>query len=54
MDLTALNATDIFVSYSDDQGATWSVAAPVTDQFLSAVDRFNHWMSVDPVTGDVM
>src|SRR5436190_8678397 len=53
MDLTALNVTDIFVSYSDDNGATWSVAAPVTDQFLFAVDRFNHWMSVDPVTGDV-
>jgi len=53
MDLTVLNATDIFVSYSDDNGATWSAAAPVTDQFLSVVDRFNHWMSVDPVTGDV-
>lgn len=53
MDLTVLNATDIFVSYSDDRGATWSAAAPVTDQFLFPVDRFNHWMSVDPVTGGV-
>jgi hypothetical protein len=53
MDLTPANVTDIFISYSDDQGATWSTAAPVTDQFLSAVDRFNHWMSVDAVTGDV-
>ena len=53
MDLTAANTTDIFVSFSDNQGANWSTPAPVTDQFLSAVDRFNHWMSVDPVTGTV-
>lgn len=53
MDLTPANVTDIFISYSDDNGATWSNAAPVADQLLSAVDRFNHWMSVDPVTGDV-
>jgi len=53
MDLTPANVTDIFISYSDDKGVTWSTAAPVTDQFLYAVDRFNHWMSVDAVTGDV-
>jgi hypothetical protein len=53
MDLTPANVTDIFVSYSDDNGATWTTAAPVTDQFLSPVDRFNHWMSVDAVTGNV-
>ena len=53
MDLTAANVTDIFISYSDNNGATWSARAPVTDQLLTAVDRFNHWMSVDPVTGDV-
>jgi hypothetical protein len=53
MDLTAANVTDIFISYSDNNGATWSARAPVTDQLSTAVDRFNHWMSVDPVTGDV-
>jgi len=53
MDLTAANVTDIFISYSDNNGGTWSAPAPVTDQLLTAVDRFNHWMSVDPVTGDV-
>ena len=53
MDLTTANVTDIFISYSDDNGATWSGAAPVTDQFSTPVDRFNHWMSVDPVTGGV-
>lgn len=53
MDLTVANVTDIFISYSDNNGATWSAPAPVTDQLLTAVDRFNHWMSVDPVTGDV-
>lgn len=51
MDLTAAGNTDIFASYSDDGGSTWSAARPVTDQ-LPNVDRFNHWMSVDPVTGD--
>src|SRR5204862_2492773 len=53
MDLTPdrLN-TDIFASYSDDGGATWSAAAPATDQ-LPNVDRFNHWLAVDAVTGEV-
>src|SRR5882672_10198090 len=41
MDLTAANVTDIFISYSDNNGLTWSAPAPVTDQFLTAVDRFN-------------
>ena len=53
MDLTAAGVTDIFASFSDDQGATWSKPAPVTDQLPALVDRFNHWLSVDPVTGDV-
>jgi hypothetical protein len=53
MDLTAANTTDIFIAYSDNNGVTWSSATPVPDQFLFAVDRFNHWMSVDPITGDV-
>ena len=52
MDLNAAGNTDVFASFSDDNGATWSTAAPATDQ-LNGVDRFNHWMSVDPVTGDV-
>jgi hypothetical protein len=53
MDKTASGTTDIFLAYSDDKGGTWSVPAPVTDRLGMAVDRFNHWMSVDPVTGDV-
>jgi hypothetical protein len=52
MDLTAAGNTDIFSSYSDDGGTTWSARAAATDR-LPNVDRFNHWMSVDPVTGDV-
>jgi hypothetical protein len=48
MDL-AESGTDIFASYSDDGGRVWSAARPVTDQLPPAVDRFNHWMSVDPV-----
>jgi len=52
MDLTAAGHTDIVASYSDDGGASWSTPAPVTDR-LDGVDRFNHWLAVDPITGDV-
>ena len=45
--------TDIFLASSDDGGDTWSTPKPVTDQLGFPVDRFNHWLSVDPVTGDV-
>jgi hypothetical protein len=51
MDSTASGNTDIFVSMSDDGGTTWSRPAAVADR-LANVDRFNHWMSIDPVTGD--
>jgi hypothetical protein len=53
MDLTPAGVTDIFLSFSDDKGNSWSPAAPVTDQLVFPVDRFNQWMAVDPVTGDV-
>ena len=53
MDLTVANVTDIFISYSDNNGATWSTPTRVTDQFTFPVDRFNHWMSIDPTNGDV-
>src|SRR5256884_49469 len=52
MDLTPANVTDIFISYSDNNGLTWSSPAHVPDQFASSVDRFNHWMSVDPTNGN--
>jgi hypothetical protein len=52
MDLSSTGNTDIFASYSDDGGTTWSKPAPTTDR-LSGVDRFNQWMAVDAVTGDV-
>ncbi|HYV23602.1 MAG TPA: sialidase family protein [Pyrinomonadaceae bacterium] len=53
MDLTPAHVTDIFLSYSDNGGATWSTPAHVPDQFSFPVDRFNHWMSIDPANGDV-
>lgn len=54
MDLNASgNDTDIFVSYSGDLGNTWSIPVPVTDQLPIQVDRFNHWLAVDPTNGDV-
>lgn len=52
MDMTPAGNTDILLSFSDDNGSSWSTPAPAADQ-LSGVDRFNHWLSVDPVTGDV-
>ena len=53
MDQTAAGTTDIYLSFSDDNGADWSARTTVADQLALPVDRFNHWMSVDPVTGDV-
>ncbi len=53
MDLTSANDTDIFLSYSDDYGNTWTKPAPVTDRLNFPVDRFNHWLSVDPTNGEV-
>jgi hypothetical protein len=52
IDLTEDGTTDVLLAHSDDHGATWSSPAPVTDQLSEPVDRFNHWLSVDPVTGD--
>jgi hypothetical protein len=52
MDLNAAGNTQIVLSFSDDAGATWSRPAPVGHQ-SAGTDRFNHWLSVDPVTGDV-
>ena len=46
--------TDIFLSSSNDGGSTWSAPRPVGDRLDFAVDRFNHWLAVDPVTGDVV
>jgi hypothetical protein len=53
MDLNASGNTDIFLSFSDDRGATWSSPSTPADQVSTFVDRFNHWLSVDPVTGEV-
>jgi len=53
MDLTEAGTTDILSAYSDDLGATWSSPASVTDPLSTDADRFNHWLSVDPVTGGV-
>lgn len=50
MDLTSSGNTDIFATYSDDHGASWSAPKPVTDR-LAGVDRFYQWLSVDPTNG---
>jgi hypothetical protein len=51
LDQTADGFGDIFFAFSDDQGSTWSAAKAVPDPLPA--DRFNHWLAVDPVTGDV-
>jgi hypothetical protein len=53
LDLSPVGTTDIYLSFSDDKGAHWSPRTTVADQLSILVDRFNHWMSVDPVNGDV-
>jgi hypothetical protein len=52
MDLNQAGRTGIFLSHSDDRGVTWSSPAAVGHQ-PAGTDRFNHWFSVDAVTGDV-
>jgi hypothetical protein len=53
MDLTPDGQdTDIFASFSDDEGATWSPRYTVAESF-AGVDRYNHWLATDPVTGGV-
>src|SRR5438067_9176064 len=47
-DLAGNGTTDIFTSFSDDKGSTWSLPASVTDSIPFAVDRFNQWLSIDP------
>jgi hypothetical protein len=51
LDQTSAGFGDIFLSFSDDQGSTWSFPQTVPDPL--PVDRFNQWLSVDPMTGDV-
>jgi hypothetical protein len=53
MDLAGNGTTDILISFSDDRGSTWSLPHPATDALPFAVDRFNQWLSVDPVTSEV-
>ena len=52
MDLNAAGNSDIYANVSDDGGASWSAPAPVAER-LGSVDRFNHWLAADPVTGQV-
>lgn len=46
--------TDIFLSASDDAGSTWSTPRAVGDRLPFAVDRFNHWLAADPITGEIV
>lgn len=48
--LTPVTNTDIFISTSDDKGATWSAPAPVD---TGTGDQWFPWVDVDPTTGDL-
>jgi hypothetical protein len=52
MDQNPAGNTVILLAFSDNAGASWSAPAPVGHQ-VPGTDRFNHWLSVDPGTGDV-
>jgi hypothetical protein len=52
-DLAGNGTTDIFTSFSDDKGTTWSLPKAATDSLSFAVDRFNQWLSIDPTNGVV-
>ena len=53
MDLTVTGVTDIFVSFSNDNGATWSAREAITDPLGFMVDRFYPWLAVDQTNGSV-
>ncbi|HYS52395.1 MAG TPA: sialidase family protein [Thermoanaerobaculia bacterium] len=53
MDLAGNGTTDIFTSFSDDKGTTWSLPRTATDALAFAVDRFYPWISIDPTNGVV-
>lgn len=52
MDQRADGHTSIFLTLSDSGGIDWSAPTQVNDGPSSA-DRFNHWLSIDPVDGSV-
>ena len=53
MNLNIGGNTDIFVVTSDDGGHSFSAPVAATDG-LGGVDRFNQWLAVDPITGEVI
>jgi hypothetical protein len=53
MDLAGNGTTDIYTSYSDNNGSNWSLPKAATDSLPFAVDRFNQWLSIDPTNGVV-
>ncbi len=52
-DATASDGMRVFVSHSDDGGATWSTAARVSNP-SGVSDQFNQWLTVDRSNGHVV
>ena len=52
-DATAGDGMRVFVSHSDDGGASWSAAQRVSEPGVVS-DQFNQWLAVDPVSGKVV
>lgn len=53
MDVTPSGVTDIYASFSEDNGATWSARQSITDPLGFLIDRFYPWLSVDQTNGTV-
>ncbi len=52
MDVNTVGNTGILISSSDDAASSWSPPTPVGQQ-VPGTDRFNQWLSVDAIRGDV-
>ena len=52
-DATASDGMRVFVSHSDNGGATWSSAKRVSEPGTLS-DQFNQWLAVDPTSGKVV
>ena len=52
-DATASDGMRVFVSHSDNGGASWSAAQRVSNP-SGVSDQFNQWLAVDPISGKVV
>jgi len=41
----------IYLTYSDNQGATWTAPKTVDNDFTTETDKFHPWITCDPISG---